>query len=91
MVEKKLRKELDDIVQELKKLKEELGCRFGELKKILKPAAVVLVGLIGLKIIFSVLRAVLSTLWKHKLFIGAILIAGSLGYSKIRSKDQQTR
>jgi hypothetical protein len=88
MVEKKLRKEIDDIVLELMETKEELGQRFGVLKNLAKPAVAALACIIALKIAWRIFRTIVSVLWGHKLTVAALLILGPLGYNKIRSKKQ---
>ena len=80
MVEKKLRKELEGIIQELSEIKEELGHRLAAVKKTAKPVALVLVGLIGLKIALKILRKILSMVWDYKLFLAAIAILGPFLY-----------
>jgi hypothetical protein len=88
MVEKKLRKEIEGIALELIEIKEELGRRLNAVKKTIKPVALVLVGLIGLKIVFKILRKVLSLVWDYKLFIAVIAILGPILYKNFRFGQQ---
>lgn len=89
MVEKKLRKELEGIALELMEIKEELGHRLDAIKKTAKPVALVLVGLIGLKIAFKILRKLLSMVWDYKLFIAVIAILAPFLYKNFQSKQQE--
>lgn len=89
MVEKKLRKELEGIVQELTEIKEELGRRLAALKKIVKPVVLVLAGLIGLKIALKILRKVLSLVWSLKLYLAVAGLAGAYFYQNMRARQQE--
>jgi hypothetical protein len=86
MVEKKLRKELDTLARELEEIKEELGDRISVLKKKGMPVAAVLLGFIGLKITYRILRMILSLFWKYKFLIGAGLLLIPLRHSMMQSK-----
>ena len=87
MAEKKLRKDINDIVLELIEIKEELGRRFRELKDIVKPAAIVLVALIGLKTAFKLLRMILALLWGHRLLITTITCVVFIRYNQMQSRS----
>jgi hypothetical protein len=91
MAEKKLRKDINDIVLELMEIKEELGRRFKVLKDIAKPAAIVLVGLIGLKMTFKLLRMILALIWGHRLLITMITCVVFFRYSQIQSRSGSSK
>ena len=84
MAEKKLRKELDDIVRELIEIKGELKPRLNELKKIGTPPALFVVGLIGMKIGLKIGRAVVVRLWRSRFFIPILLLIIFISYNKVR-------
>ena len=86
MAEKKLRKDINDIVLELMEIKEELGRRFKVLKDIVKPAAIVLAALIGLKISFKLLRMILALLWGQRLLITTIAFVVFIRYNQMQSR-----
>jgi|WetSurMetagenome_2_1015567.scaffolds.fasta_scaffold1079641_2 hypothetical protein len=89
MAKKEIRGEINDITRELMDIKEELGHRFSELKKIIKPAGLVLAGYIGLKIMYKILRMILGLLWRNMLVIVAILILVFVGYNQVQTgKDK---
>ena len=87
MAEKKLRKDINDIVLELIEIKKELGRRFKVLKDIVKPAAIVLVALIGLKTTFKLFRMILALLWGHRLLITTITCVVFFRYSQMQSRS----
>ncbi|MGO9144873.1 MAG: hypothetical protein ACLQDF_00760 [Desulfomonilia bacterium] len=87
MAEKKLRKDIDDTVLELMEIKKELGHRFMVLKDIVKPAAIVLVILIGLKMSFKLLRMIFSLLWGHRLLITMIAFVVFIRYNQMQSRS----
>jgi hypothetical protein len=88
MAEKKLRQEIEEIVQELVELKSELQHRFESMKKEYKPVALVILGLIGLKIGLKVSRLVLSLLWRHKFFITAVAFLVLYKFNMIQSRKR---
>jgi hypothetical protein len=87
MAEKKLRKDIDDIVLELMEIKGELGRRFRVLKDIVKPAAIVLVVLIGLKTTFKLLRMILALMGGHRLLITTITLVVFIRYNQMQSRS----
>lgn len=87
MAEKKLRKDINDMVMELMEIKKELGRRFRVLKDIVKPAAIVLVALIGLKTTFKLLRMILALLWGHRLLITTITFVAFIRYTQMQSRS----
>jgi len=87
MAEKKLRKDIDDIVLELMEIKGELGRRFRALKDIVKPAAIVLVVLIGLKTTFKLLRMILALMGGHRLLITTITFVVFIRYNQMQSRS----
>ncbi len=87
MAEKKLRKDINDMVMELMEIKKELGRRFRVLKDIVKPAAIVLVALIGLKTTFKLLRMILALLWGHRLLITTITFVVFIRYTQMQSRS----
>lgn len=89
MAEKELSKGFDEIVQELVEVKDELQKRFEVLKKKVKPIALAVAGLIGLKIGLWIFRIVASLLWRHKLIIMAVVIAGALWYKSTQLGCQE--
>lgn len=75
MAEKELRKEIDEITSELEEVGAELKVRLAKIKKLAKPAALAVVGIIGLKIGLKILKGILSLLWKLKsVILGASLL-----------------
>jgi len=84
MAEKKLRKELDDIVRELIEIKGELKPRLNELKKIGTPPALFVVGLIGMKIGLKIGRAVVVRLWRGRFLIPILMLIIFISYNKVR-------
>jgi hypothetical protein len=75
MAEKELRKEIKEITSELEEIRGELNVRLAKIKKLAKPAAIAVAGLIGLKIGLKITKGILSLLWKLKsLFLGATLL-----------------
>ena len=77
MAEKELRKEIEEITNDLEEIKGELEKRFAKMKKMAKPALLVLAGLIGLKIALAVMGIIFKILWKMKLvIIIALLVVG---------------
>jgi hypothetical protein len=87
MAEKELRKEIEEITGELEEIKGELAARFAKMKKLAKPALLVLAGLIGLKIALKVMGILFKILWKMKL---VILIAGIVAGMKLyQSQNKQ--
>jgi len=74
MAEKELRRDLHETVLELLEVKGELLRRLSPAKEWAKTAALVMLGLIGLKIAFKLLRFFLRILWGNILLIGAILL-----------------
>lgn len=89
MAEKELNKDSGEIVQELVEIREELQKRFEALKKKIKPAVLIVAGLIGLKIGLWVFRIMVTLLWRHKLLIMAAVVAGSLWYKSTRPGCQE--
>jgi hypothetical protein len=87
MAEKKLRKDMNDIVVELMEIKKELGRRFKVLKDIVKPAAIVLVVLIGVKTTFKLLRMILALLLGHGLLITTIAFLVFIRYNQMQSRS----
>ena len=87
MAEKKLRKDMNDIVVELMEIKKELGSRFKVLKDIVKPAAIVLVVLIGVKTTFKLLRMILALLLGHGLLITTIAFLVFIRYNQMQSRS----
>jgi hypothetical protein len=87
MAEKKLRKDMNDIVVELMEIKKELGSRFKVLKDVVKPAAIVLVVLIGVKTTFKLLRMILALLWGHGLLITTITFLVFIRYNQMQSRS----
>ena len=75
MAEKELRKEIDEITSELEEIRGELNVRLAKIKKLAKPAALAVVGLIGLKIGLKITKGIFSLLWKLKtIFLAATLL-----------------
>jgi len=91
MAEKKLRKDINDMVMELMEIKGELGRRFKVLNDIAKPAAIVLVGLIGLKMTFKLLRMILALIWGHRLLITMITFVVFIRYSQMQSRSGSSK
>ncbi|MGD0822686.1 MAG: hypothetical protein ABSA71_18285 [Desulfomonilia bacterium] len=91
MAEKKLRKDINDMVMELMEIKKELGRRFKVLNDIVKPAAIVLVALIGLKTTFKLLRMILALLWGHRLLITTITLVVFIRYSQMQSRSGSSK
>ena len=86
MAEKKLRRELDDMVRELMEVRKELGPRLAELKEIGKPVALALAGLIGLKIGLKILRGILSILWGNRFVIAAVAVFAFVKYNQVKKR-----
>ena len=86
MAEKKLRKEIDDTVLELVEIKKELGRRFRVLKDIVKPAAIVLAAVIGMKAAFKLTRMILSLLWGYRLLITLAAFMVLIRYNQVQSR-----
>lgn len=87
MAEKELRKEIEEIISDLEEIKGELEKRFSRMKKMAKPALMVLAGLIGLKIALSILGIIFRLLWKMKLVIIIALLAVGLKFYTSSSKE----
>lgn len=69
MVEKQLRLEIHETIQELVEIKEELLRRFRSMKRQLKPAAAVVFAYVGIRVGLNITRMVL----RHKLFLLVLL------------------
>lgn len=89
MAEKKPRVELDDIVRELVELKQELGLRFADLKKKLMPGAVIVLGLIGIKIGFKIMGMFMRFFWDHRFLIALILLLVTIRYNLLRTGNSR--
>jgi len=88
MAEKKLRKEIEEVTRDLEEIKAELKKRFAKMKKMAKPALLVLAGLIGLKIALVIIGIIFKLLWKMKLVFIIALIALWLKLYISKSKEQ---
>lgn len=86
MAEKKLRRELDDLVRELMELREELKPRLSELMEVGKPVGLVLAGLIGLKIGLKLLRWTLSLLWRNLPVMAAVAVFALVRYNQVKKR-----
>ncbi|HWR68812.1 MAG TPA: hypothetical protein VN416_07305 [Desulfomonilia bacterium] len=89
MAEKELRKELDDIVSELREISSELRPRLSTFKKIGKPVVLVVAGFIGVKIALRILRAILSLLWRNMLLIAAILLFVVVRFNQLHARKPE--
>ncbi|MCU0575784.1 MAG: hypothetical protein MUD15_03040 [Desulfobacterota bacterium] len=89
MAEKELRKELDDIVSELREISSELRPRLSTFKKIGKPVVLVVAGFIGVKIALRILRATLSLLWRNMLLIAAILLFVVVRFNQLHARKPE--
>jgi hypothetical protein len=87
MAEKELRKEIEEITSDLEEIKIELEKRFAKMKKMAKPALLVLAGLIGLKIALTIMGIIFKLLWKMKLVIIIALLVVGLKFYLSKSKD----
>lgn len=87
MAEKELRKEIEEITNDLEEIKGELEKRFAKMKKMAKPALLVLAGLIGLKIALAIMGIVFKLLWKMKLVIVIALLVVGLKFYLGRSQE----
>ncbi len=75
MAEKELRTDMNEITHELEEIKAELDVRFAGFKKMLKPAAFAVAGIIGLKIAFKLTGFFFALFRKLKLPILVVLVA----------------
>jgi hypothetical protein len=84
MSETEMRKDIDDLIAELKAIRGELGIRYGFLKEDaisgIKIAALIIASLLGLKLAIKFLRVLLSFLLRHKLGLTAIMALCYLGW-----------
>ncbi len=87
MAEKELRNEIEEITSALEEIKGELEIRFAKMKKMAKPALLVLGGLIGLKIGLAVMGLIFKLLWKMKLVIILALLVVGLKFYLSKSKE----
>ncbi|HNY65202.1 MAG TPA: hypothetical protein PKM41_07160 [Deltaproteobacteria bacterium] len=88
MAEKELRTEINEIASELEEIRSELSVRLAGIKKKAKPAVLVVVGLIGLKIGLKIAKGVLSLLWKMKSFLLAATLLFVLQLYLSSTRDQ---
>lgn len=79
-----MRKDIDDLIAELKAIRSELGIRYGFLKEDaiggIKVVVLIIASLLGLKLAIKFLRVLLAFLLKHKLGLTAILALCYLGW-----------
>jgi hypothetical protein len=87
-----MRKDIDDLIAELRAIRSELSIRYGFLKEDviggIKIAALIIASLLGLKLAIRFLRTLLAFLLKHKLGLTAILALCYLGW---RGLNQDSR
>ncbi|HOC76948.1 MAG TPA: hypothetical protein PLP82_06075 [Deltaproteobacteria bacterium] len=86
MAEKELRSELDDLVRELTEIREELKPRLSELMRVGKPVALVLAGLLGVKIGLKITRGVLRLLWGNRFIVAAVLVFSLVMYNQAKAR-----
>jgi hypothetical protein len=88
MAEKELRTEINEIAGELEEIRGELSTRLAGIKKKAKPAALVVVGLIGLKIGLKITKGIFSLLWRMKSFLLAATLLFVLQLYLSSTKEQ---
>lgn len=88
MAEKELRKEIEELASELVEVKGELDARIKSLKKKVKPALLVVLGIIGIRIGLKIAHMLMSLVWKLKSFILAGMIFAALKLYLASNKEQ---